>query len=81
MACPPNQALVCDDEANPTLAGINFSEGRVASYSNLAMSNLTSSADTYAFGWAVDATIDPALLTQPCVSSDSSAYNAYLQQP
>lgn len=80
MAWPPTLGLACDDEANPALADINSDEW-VASYPNNSMSNLTSSADTYAVDWPVDATIDPTLLTQRHISNDNFAYDAYLQQP
>jgi hypothetical protein len=76
----PSWAFAYHDEANLTLAEINSSEERVASY-NLTISNPTSSVDTLAGGWEFDATIDPALLTQQYVSSASSAYDASMQQP
>ena len=81
MACSPSRAFAYDDEANLTLTEINFSEEWVASSSDLTMSNPTSSMDTLAGGWGVDATIDPALLTQRYISSDVSAYDAPMQQP
>ena len=81
MACSPSWAFAYDDEANLTLAEISSSEEWVASYSDLTMSNPTSSVDTLAGGSGVEATIDPALLTQPYVSSDISAYDAPMQQP
>lgn len=81
MAFSPNQPPDCDDEANQALAEVNLSEEWVVSYPNLTMSPLTSPSDTHALGWAADATIDPALLTRGYVSSDISAYNAYMQRP
>ncbi len=81
MACSPSRAFAYDDEANLTLAEISSSEQWVASYSDLPMSNPTSSMDTLAGGWGVDATIDPALLTQRYVPSDILAYDSPMQQP
>jgi hypothetical protein len=81
MACSPSRALAYDGETNPTLAEISSSEEWVASYSDLTMPNPTSSMAILAGGWEVDATIDPALLTQRHVSSDISAYDAPIQQP
>ena len=81
MAYSPSQTLAYDDEANPTIAETSTSEEGVASNSDLTMFNPTSLMDPLAGGWGVDATIDPALLTQRYVSSDVSAYNAPMQQP
>lgn len=81
MAGSPSRALAYDDEANLALAEIGSSEEWAASYSDLTMSNPTSSMDTLTGGWGVDATIDPALLTQPCISSDISTYDAPMRQP
>lgn len=81
MACSPSRAFAYDDEANLALAEISSSEEWVASYSDLTMSNPTSSMDTLAGGWGVDATIDPALLTQRYGSSDISACDAPMPQP
>jgi hypothetical protein len=81
MTCSPSWAFAYDDEANLTLAGIGSSEEWIASYSDPTMSNPTSSRNTLAGGWGVDATIDPALLTQRYVSSDISAHDAPMQQP
>jgi hypothetical protein len=81
MTCPPNGAFTYDDEASLTLAEISSSQEWVASYSDLTMSNPTSSMDTLAGSWGVEATIDPALLTQHHVSCDISAYDTPMQQP
>ena len=81
MARPPSRAFAYDDEANLTLAQISSSEEWVAPYSDLTMPNPTSSMAILAGGWELDATIDPALLTQRYVSSDISAYNGPMQQP
>ncbi len=81
MACSPNRAFASDDEANLTLAEISSSEKWVTSYADLTMSNSTRLMDTLAGDWGVDATIDPALLTQRYVSSTNSAYDAPMQQP
>lgn len=81
MACSSSRAFAYDDEANLTLAEISSYEGWVASYSDLTMSNPTSSMDTLAGGSGVDATIDPALLTQCYVSNDISACDAPMPQP
>jgi len=81
MACSPSRAFAYDDEANLALAEISSSEECVTSYSDLAMSNPTSSMGTLAGGLGVDGTIDPALLTQRDVSSDICPYDATMQQP
>jgi hypothetical protein len=81
MACSPGRAFDYDDEANPTFAEIGSSEECATSYPDLTMSNPTLPRDTLAGGWGVDATINPALLTQHYVSSDISAYDAPMQQP
>ncbi len=81
MACSPSRAFAYDDEDDLTPAEISSSEEWVASNSDFTMSNPTSSMDTLAGGWGVDATIDPALLTQRYVSSDISAYDPPMQQP
>ena len=81
MAGSSSRAFDYDDEANLTLAEISSSGQWVASYSDLSMSNPMSLMDTLAGGWGVDATIDPALLTQRYVSSDISAYDTPMQQP
>jgi len=77
MAYSPSRAFAYDDESNLTVAEISSSEERVASYPDLTMSNPTSSMDTLAGGWGVDATINPALLTQ---RNDISANDASMQQ-
>lgn len=81
MACSPSRAFAYDGEADLTLADISSSEGWVASYSDLTTPNPTSSMATLAWGWEVDATINPALLAQPSVSSDISTYGTPMQQP
>jgi hypothetical protein len=81
MTGSPSRVFAHDDEANLTLTEISSSEEWSASYSDLIMSYPTSSIDTLAGGWAVDATIDPALLTQRNISNAISAYDAPMQQP
>ena len=81
MACSPSWTFDYGDEVTLTLTEISSSEEWVASYSDLTMSNPTSSMDTLAGGWGDDATIDPALLTQRYVSNDISPYDVPMQQP
>ena len=85
MAYSPSRAFVDNDEENLTQAEISYSKEWDASHSNLTMSNPTLSIDILAGGAAaggvVDATIDPALLTQRDVSNDILAYDAPVQQP
>jgi len=81
MSCFLSRAFANDDEANLTFAEISSSEEWVASYPDLTMSNPTLSMDTLAGGLGVDATINPALLTQHYVSSDVSGYDPPMQQP
>lgn len=81
MACSPGWAFAYDNEANLTLAEVGSSEEWVASYSDLTISDPTPRMDTVAGGWVVDATTDPALLTQRYVSSDISTFGAPMQQP
>jgi len=81
MAPSPSRAFAYDDEANLAIAEIGSYEEWVASYSDLTMSDPTSSTNAPADGWGVEATIDPALLTQRYVSSAVSAYDTPMQQP
>jgi hypothetical protein len=81
MAWSPSQAFSYDDEVNQDFVQIGSSEEEVTPYSDLTMSNPTLPMYTFADGSEVDATIDPALLTNHHVSSDISAHDAPIQQP
>lgn len=81
MAFSPSRAFAYNDEANLTFAEISSSEEWIAPHPDLTLSNPTLPMDTLASGWGVDATINPALLTQHYVSSDISAYDAPMQLP
>ena len=82
MAYSPSQVLADDDdELNLPLAETSASEECATSYSDLIFSSGTSSIDTLEDGWGVDATIDPALLTQGYGWNAISAYDAPMQQP
>lgn len=81
MAWSSSQAFAYDAETNLTLAENSSPEAWFAPHPDMTMSNPTSLMDTLAGGWGVDATINPALLTQCHVSTDISAYDAPMQQP
>jgi hypothetical protein len=81
MAFSPSWAFASDEEANLTFTEISSLEEWVVSNSDLTMSNPTLSRDTHSGGLEVDATINPALLTQHYVSSDISTHDAHIQQP
>lgn len=81
MAFSPSWPFAYNDEANLTFTEISSSEEWSTPYSHLTLSDPPLPMDTLASGGGVDATINPALLTQHYVSSDISAYDAPMQQP
>lgn len=81
MTYSPSRAFASYEADLMRGARITSAEEWAACHSEPVMPNPTSTMDTIVGGWPVDATIDPSLLTQSYVSSESFAYETHMQQP